>query len=199
MGVDDAGDRDPAARELLDDHRVGGQVEAHPAVVLGDRDPEQAELLHLLDDRLGELVLVVELLGDGDDLVVDELAHHLGDRLLIVRLLLIRRGRYGHGSFGVVFRASRAAGLGPRGVVKDTGGPTWSPAPRTTRSSPSTARRRPDSRPEAGSDAGDARLGASILEQVEPERLDRADRAARAHPPANARDAPQARILPVNA
>ena len=54
----DAGDRDPAARELLDDHRVGRQVEAHPAVLLGDRDAEQAELLHLLDDRLGELVLV---------------------------------------------------------------------------------------------------------------------------------------------
>src|SRR3712207_8644418 len=38
-------------------------------------------------DRLGKLVLVVELLGDGDDLVVDELAHHLGDRLLLVGLL----------------------------------------------------------------------------------------------------------------
>ena len=58
MGVDDAGDRDPAARELLDDHRVGRQVEPHPAVLLGDRDPEQPELLHLLDDRLRELVRV---------------------------------------------------------------------------------------------------------------------------------------------
>ena len=82
MGVDDAGDRDPAARELLDDHRVGRQVEAHAAVLLGDRHPEQAELLHLLDDRLRELVLVVEVLGGGEDLLVDELAHHLGDRLL---------------------------------------------------------------------------------------------------------------------
>ena len=43
-------------RELLDDHRVGREVQAHPAVLLGDRDPEQAELLHLLDDRLRELV-----------------------------------------------------------------------------------------------------------------------------------------------
>ena len=87
MGVDDAGDRDPAARELLDDHRVGRQVEAHPAVLLGDGDAEQAELLHLLDDGLGELVLVVVLLGDREDLLVDELAHHLGDRLLLVGLL----------------------------------------------------------------------------------------------------------------
>ena len=87
MGVDDAGDRDPAARELLDDHRVGGQVEPHPAVLLGDRHPEEPELLHLLDDRLGELVLVVVVLRVREDLLVDELAHHLGDRLLLVGLV----------------------------------------------------------------------------------------------------------------
>jgi hypothetical protein len=102
VGVDDAGDRYPAPRELLDDHRVGGQVEPHAAVVLGDRHPEQAELLHLLDDRLGKLVLVVELLGGGDDLVVDEVADHLRDLALLVGLLLIMRlligGSYGHGS-----------------------------------------------------------------------------------------------------
>ena len=78
------GDRDPASAELLDDHRVGRQVEPHPPVLLGDRDAEQAELLHLLDDRLWELVLVVVVLGVGDDLLFGELAHHLGDRLLFV-------------------------------------------------------------------------------------------------------------------
>ena len=51
-----------------------------PAVLLGDRDAEQAELLHLLDDRLGELVLVVVVLGVGEDLLVGELADHLDDR-----------------------------------------------------------------------------------------------------------------------
>ena len=96
MGVDDARDRDPAARELLDDHRVGRQVEPHPAVLLGDRHPEQAELLHLLDDRLGEYVLVVVVLGVRQDLLVDELVHHLGDRLLLVGLLGVRGGGYGH-------------------------------------------------------------------------------------------------------
>ena len=79
MGVDDAGDRDPAARELFDDHRVGGQVEPHAAVLLGDRHPEEAELFHFLDDLLREGVLVVEVLGVGDDLLVGELADHLGD------------------------------------------------------------------------------------------------------------------------
>ena len=98
MRVDDAGDRDPAARELFDDQRVGGEVEPHAAVLLGDRDSEQAELLHLLDDRLGELVLVVVLLGVREDLVVDEAADHLDDRLLIVGHLLVRLGSYCHGS-----------------------------------------------------------------------------------------------------
>ena len=49
--VDDARQRHPAVRELLDDADVGEQVEPEPAVLLGDRDAEQAELLHLLDDR----------------------------------------------------------------------------------------------------------------------------------------------------
>ena len=36
--------------ELLDDADVGEQVEAEAAVALGDRDAEEAEGLHLLDD-----------------------------------------------------------------------------------------------------------------------------------------------------
>ena len=92
----DARDRDPAARELLDDHRVGRQVEAHAAVLLGDRHPEQPELLHLLDDRLGEGVLVVVVLGVGQDLLVGELVHHLGDRPLLVGHVGVRGGGYGH-------------------------------------------------------------------------------------------------------
>ena len=84
MGIDDSRDRDPSARQLLDDHRVGRQVESHPAVLLGDRDAEQAELLHLLDDRRGELVLVVVVPGLGQDLLVGETTDHLHDRPLLV-------------------------------------------------------------------------------------------------------------------
>ena len=80
-------DRDPPARELLDDHRVGRQVQPHPAVLLGDGHAEQAELAHLLHDRLGELVGGVIVLRLRDDLLVDELADHLDDRLLFVGLL----------------------------------------------------------------------------------------------------------------
>jgi hypothetical protein len=96
MGVDHARDRDPAARELLDDHRVGRQVETHAAVLLGDRHAEQPKLLHLLDDRLREGVLVVVVLGVRQDLLVGELVHHLGDRLLLVGHLGVLRGGYGH-------------------------------------------------------------------------------------------------------
>jgi hypothetical protein len=82
------------------------EIEIHAAVLLGDRHPEEAELLHLLDDRLGELVLVVVLLGLGDDLVVDEVPDHLDDGLLLVGHLLVGRllllGGYGHGSSEVV-------------------------------------------------------------------------------------------------
>ena len=54
--------------QLLDDADVGQQVEAEPAVGLGDRDAEQPQLAHLLDDVGREPVLVLELRGDGDDL-----------------------------------------------------------------------------------------------------------------------------------
>ncbi len=123
MRVDDAGDRDPAARQLLDDHRVGRQVEPHPAVLLGDRDAEQAQLLHLLDDRSGELVLVVVVLRVREDLLVGELPHHLADRLLLIGLL----DRYGHGldaPFGDTSRVTLSPSRIPlRGATRRHGAP----------------------------------------------------------------------------
>src|SRR3954467_13148031 len=95
--VDDPRDRDPPARELLDDHRVGRQVEPHPPVLLGDRDAEQTELAHLLDDRLGKLVRRVVVPGVRDDLLVRKLADHLADRLLLVGLVGVGRHQ-GHGA-----------------------------------------------------------------------------------------------------
>ena len=108
MGVDHARDRDPAPRELLDDHRVGRQIQPHAAVLLGDRHPEQPQLLHLLDDRSGKLVLVVVVLGVRQDLLVGELTHHLGDRLLLVGLLAVGGG-YGHLNAPRSFRARPSA------------------------------------------------------------------------------------------
>ena len=127
MGIDHPRDRDPAARELLDDHRVGRQVEPHPAVLLGDRDPEQPELLHLLDDRLGELVLVVVVLGLREDLLVDELADHLRDGLLLVGLLGELRGGQCHGCQYLACASGDAedtggAGYGPRVAAEAAAG-----------------------------------------------------------------------------
>ena len=73
--VDDARQRHPSVRELFDDADVREQVEAEPAVLLGDRDAEQPERLHLLDDRFGIAVGVLELRRDRDHLACDEAAH----------------------------------------------------------------------------------------------------------------------------
>ena len=127
-------DRDPAARELLDDHRVGRQVQPHPAVLLGDGHAEQAELAHLRDDRLRELVGGVVVLRLRDDLLVDELADHLEDRLLLVGLLE-ERGRDGHARS---YPASYLAGeLHPRRRRERAAA-----APARWSSWPATARRR---------------------------------------------------------
>ncbi len=72
VGVDDARHRHPAAGELLYHQRVGEQRLAEAAVLFGDGQPEQAELLHPLDDLGGILVLMLKLGGDREDLLVGE-------------------------------------------------------------------------------------------------------------------------------
>ena len=55
--------------KLLDDQFVGREVEPHPAVFLGDSQSEEAQFLHLLDDRLRESPESSwSVLGVGDDL-----------------------------------------------------------------------------------------------------------------------------------
>ena len=75
----DARDAHPAAGDLLDDERVGQQRLAQAAVLLGDHQPEDAELLEPLDDLGGVLVRVLELGGDRQDLLVHERADGLED------------------------------------------------------------------------------------------------------------------------
>src|SRR5581483_11266609 len=59
-----------------------GQVEAEPAVLGRDRHPEEAELPHLRDERLRELVRVLVLGRDGIDLLLDPLADGRDDPLV---------------------------------------------------------------------------------------------------------------------
>ena len=84
VGVDDARDAHPAAGDLLDRQRVGQQRLAQPVVLLGDHQPEEAELLEPLDDLGGVLVLVLELGRDREDLLLDEGADRLEDLLLVL-------------------------------------------------------------------------------------------------------------------
>ncbi len=48
---------------------------ADAAVLLGEWQAEEAERAHLLEDRVGDLVLVLDLLLDGLQASFDELAH----------------------------------------------------------------------------------------------------------------------------
>ena len=84
MRVDDAAHRHPAAGDLLDDQRVGEQRLAEAAVLLGDHQAEDPHLLHALDDLRRVLVLVLELGGDRQDLLVDELADELDELVLLL-------------------------------------------------------------------------------------------------------------------
>ena len=72
VGVDHAGHAHPAARELLDDQGVGQQRLAEPAVLLRNGDPEQAHLLHAVDDVLRVLVGVLEGVRVRNDFLVHE-------------------------------------------------------------------------------------------------------------------------------
>ena len=84
VGVDHAADAHPAAGDLLDDQGVRQQRLAETAVLLRDHEAEQPHLLHPFDDRVRELVLVLEIGGVRQDLLVHEGPHGRQDFLLDV-------------------------------------------------------------------------------------------------------------------
>ena len=71
-------------RELLDRERVRDGVAAGTAVLLGDRQPHQAQLAEVGDDLVRKTRLAVELLCDRRDLLARELAHRVADELLLL-------------------------------------------------------------------------------------------------------------------
>src|SRR5206468_1225880 len=83
-----AGERRPHRRatvvDLLLDEAVVEAGEAEAAVLLGDLEVDEAELPGLLEDLLGELAALVEVLGNRNDLVARELARGLDEGLLLV-------------------------------------------------------------------------------------------------------------------
>ncbi len=77
-----AGQAHPAACQLLGDLDVAGGGHGNLAIGLGDRQAEDAKLLHLLDQLLRVCVGVFQLSGNWTDVTVDERAHGVDDRLL---------------------------------------------------------------------------------------------------------------------
>src|SRR3972149_139813 len=69
------GERAPAARQFLQDHGAGGEIEPQAAVLGRDEGAQAAELRQLLDDLPRVPTRRFEIVGNGDDLLFDELPH----------------------------------------------------------------------------------------------------------------------------
>src|SRR5918995_731511 len=83
-GLERDGERLVDAGQLLDGDAERGEVGAAAAVLLGERDAEQAEPAHLAHDVEREGVVGVPALGVGRDLGLGEVTHDLAQGLLLV-------------------------------------------------------------------------------------------------------------------
>jgi hypothetical protein len=81
VAVQHAGERHPAATQLLDHARVHAHGQREAAVRGGDERAEQAQLPHARDEGVRIAVGVIERLRHGDHLVRDEAAHGRDDRM----------------------------------------------------------------------------------------------------------------------
>ena len=77
VGVEHAGERHPARRQLLDDPGVGDHVQTQAAVGLRDERPEQTEVGQLVHQLVGIGVGVVELGGSRHHVPAHEAADGL--------------------------------------------------------------------------------------------------------------------------
>jgi len=80
-----------AALDLLTNERLRDVVEPGPTVRLRDHDPENPQLRHPLDQIEVELVLDVVRDRDGQDPLVDEVAHGLLRQALLVGEVEVHR------------------------------------------------------------------------------------------------------------
>src|SRR5690606_10682949 len=77
------GDAHPAAGDLLEDQSEGDRVEIQPAVLFGDRDPEEAHVRHALDDFRRVAAALLPLPRYGDDFAVDKGAQRRSEFALL--------------------------------------------------------------------------------------------------------------------
>ena len=129
--VHDAGERDPRARDLRDDLRVGHEVEAEAAVLLRDGGAEEPELAHPLHERLGVGVVAVVLRDRGERLVVDEAPH------------VVQQCVGGHGQRSITrLPSSPNRALCPGRTTTTVSGSSISRGPRRSPGTPPSTRRR---------------------------------------------------------
>ena len=83
MGTDDNGGGAAGLGDLLHGHGVGQIVAAGAAVLLGERDAQQAQLCQLGDGLAGEAFFFVDLLRQRLYLVLGEFAVHLAEHLML--------------------------------------------------------------------------------------------------------------------
>ena len=76
VGTDRAGDAEPASGQLLEDHGVGGVIQAQAAILLGNSDPEQAHLSHLIHQCRWIRVIAIVLCRYGPHVSFHELSDH---------------------------------------------------------------------------------------------------------------------------
>ena len=74
MSRHDQPERTPHPADLFDRDGIGKRIQADPAFILGDRDPEPAHLAQPLDDLDWKAMFALVLLDDRRDLLLHELA-----------------------------------------------------------------------------------------------------------------------------
>ena len=91
VGCDDQAERAPHPADLLDGDRVGQRVEPGPALVLGDRDAEPAELADPPDDLGRESSSALVLVDDRGDLGQHEVADRVAQERVLRREIEVHR------------------------------------------------------------------------------------------------------------
>ncbi len=89
VGGNDNSSRAADLSQLFDAHGVGEHISAGAAVLLGEVNAHHAQLGHLLDGLHGEALFLIDLSGQGLDLVLRELAVHLANEQLFLRQMEI--------------------------------------------------------------------------------------------------------------
>ena len=85
-------DRRVDPRQLFDGDRICDGVRAGPAVLLGDRDSQQAEVGHFAHELVREAGVAVELLGQRRYALPRERSHRVAEQLVLGREVEVHGG-----------------------------------------------------------------------------------------------------------